>query len=233
MPNLLNNLLRNIRLKERPTDSIEDVAKSMNIDFVTPTYLTKIENGDLKKPKSIEPIAKAYSDGAVNWVPLLTLVDEYVRHDIANNDPPIAHFKDVYKLFVGSPFSRWVFGPHFDGLTIEEISVRSNAIVSANNPVSRNPSIQCVGEQEAHILTFGTPCAVLFYGVVLLINPILAPVMTASPNMIARWNKAFDVSMANLLMPLDLSDLESNLDSEEGGLHMQETFDQKEPPSLD
>ena len=47
MPNLLNNLLRNIRQKERPNESIDAVARSMNIDYISGTYLTKIENGDL------------------------------------------------------------------------------------------------------------------------------------------------------------------------------------------
>lgn len=285
MPNLLNNLLRNIRQKERPTESIDVVAKSMNVDYVTGTYLTKIENGDLKKPKDIEPIAKAYSDGGINWLPLLTMVDAYVRNDNANDDPSWSHFKDAYKMFVGSPFSKWVFGTLYDipfngtikemvsrgrdlvpatkevtSVLIDELSAQGTALISADYarriayiidakvPLDREkvighytcPPFRCIKPSTAFELTFGTPCAVSFHEVILLINPFNAPMMTASPEILAKWHKSFNVAMANQLNHRYFSNTlfaeeVSNrmLFSEEGGLHMQETFNQKEPPSLD
>jgi hypothetical protein len=202
MPNLLNNLLRNIRQKERPTESIEVVAKSMNVDYITGTYLTKIENGDLKKPKEIEPIAKAYSDGAINWLPLLTMVDTYIRSDAANDDPPWPHFKDAYKLFVGSPFSRWVYGTLFDQRMIDS---RGTSLVSIDFnrfevEISKDtiPYTRITSSAAAE-LTFGTPCAVSFHEVILLVNPMHAPMITASPEVLAKWHKNFNIAIANPL----------------------------------
>jgi hypothetical protein len=244
MPNLLNNLLRNIRQKERPNESIDSVAKSMNIDYISGTYLTKIENGDLKKPKDIEPIARAYSDGGIDWLPLLKMVDAYVRNDNANDDPSWTWLKNAYRLFLGSPFSCWVFGTLYDlpfddshrGAllrkfrhdeidmkntlnAIDNLSAQGTALISADyarrvahvidakTEQDREkvighytaPPFRCIKPSVAHTLTFGTPCAVSFHGVILLINAFHNPVMTASTEVLAKWQKNFNVAMASPL----------------------------------
>lgn len=200
MPNLLNHLLRNIRKKERPDEPIDSVAASMNDPQITGTYLRKLESGELQKPKKIEPFARAYSTGAVDWLPLLNLVDAYVREDKANDDPAWPHLKDAHKLLIGSPFSRCVYGTINDQLHIDHRGVNlmsTKCVYQTIDINSETGPCRYIKPSVAEELTFGTACAVSFHEVILIINPFHAPLLTASPEVLTKWHRTFNIALAN------------------------------------
>src|SRR4051812_2772630 len=59
MPNLLNNVIRRVREKFRPGQSLAAVAKSVG---VSKEYLSKVERGTLGRPSEevLEKLLKAY-----------------------------------------------------------------------------------------------------------------------------------------------------------------------------
>lgn len=85
-PNVLNNLLKALRLKYIGKRSVTKVAESIT-EF--PAYVTKIESGEISKPsKDVLPkLINLYTPWG-GWAEPITLLHEAVDSGALSNDPP-------------------------------------------------------------------------------------------------------------------------------------------------
>ena len=254
-PSLLANMLKALRIKKFGPRSAAELGKKLGLK---PAYYPKIESGELYRPSEtiFKNLIEEYRE-PVDWATPLQVLYDLMKTGAINADPSwvaMAPFHYALKsvpqtrvvLDIGSdmpignvldPTNRQIAGPILisSGKFIRDLSTTPRfpeQYYATNFHVSKRYSFHAT-------FTHGID-ATQYDGILVRYGTNLIHNCTASFVFLDTFHGTFSREI-HTQMCLSRDAIKRTVDkycslkssSEEGGLHMQETFNQKEPTSLD